>query len=255
LEKTILEFGPQNVAAFVAEPIGGASTGALVPPDDYFAIIQETCRRYGIMLILDEVMTGFGRTGRMFGYEHWHVEADIIALSKGMAAGYCPLGAVMARRSVVDAVLDSGGFMHGYTYAGNPLACAVGREVLNIIVEEELCNHAAETGAVLKAGLDSLAERFPIIGQVRGKGLLWGLEFVEDKNARRPFAAPLQIAQRLTDLAFKEGLIIYPRRSLNGLAGDHVLVAPPLIIKNDEVSEVLRRLERAIDVLMDEVDI
>ena len=255
LEKTILEFGPQNVAAFVAEPIGGASTGALVPPDDYFAIIQETCRRYGMMLILDEVMTGFGRTGKMFGYEHWHVEADIIALSKGMAAGYSPLGAVMAKRSVVDAVLDSGGFMHGYTYAGNPLACAVGREVLNIIVEEELCNHAAETGAELKAGLDSLAERFPIIGQVRGKGLLWGLEFVEDKNTRRPFAAPLQIAQRLTDLAFKEGLIIYPRRSLNGLAGDHVLVAPPLILTNDEVSEVLRRLERAIDILMDEVDI
>ncbi len=255
LEKTILELGPENVAAFVAEPIGGASTGALVPPDDYFAIIQETCRRYGIMLILDEVMTGFGRTGRMFGYEHWNVEADIIALSKGMAAGYCPLGAVMARRSVVDTVLKSGGFMHGYTYAGNPLACAVGREVLNIIIEEELCNNAARTGTMLKAGLDSLAERYPIIGQVRGKGLLWGLELVEDKDTRNPFAAPRQVAQRLTDVAFNEGLIIYPRRSINGLAGDHVLVAPPLTITTDDVSEVLRRLERALGHLMDELDI
>ncbi len=107
---------------------------------------------------------------------------------------------------------------------------------------------------MLKTGLDSLAERYPIIGQVRGKGLLWGLEFVEDKNTRRPFAAPLQIAQRLTDLAFKEGLIIYPRRPLNGLAGDHVLVAPPLIVTSDEVSEVLRRLERAMDLLLDELD-
>jgi adenosylmethionine-8-amino-7-oxononanoate aminotransferase len=253
LEKTILELGPENVAAFVAEPIGGASTGALVPPDDYFAVIQETCRRYGLMLILDEVMTGFGRTGRLFGYEHWNVEADIVALSKGMAAGYCPLGAVMARRSVVDTVLDSGGFMHGYTYAGNPLACAVGREVLNVIIDEDLCRHAEKTGAVLKAGLDSLAERYPVVGQVRGKGLLWGLELVEDKHTRRPFDAPLQVAQRLTDVAFKEGLIIYPRRSINGLAGDHVLVAPPLIIRADEVSEVLRRLERAMDRMMDQL--
>lgn len=255
LEKTILEQGPENVAAFVAEPIGGASTGALVPPDDYFAIIQETCRRYGIMLILDEVMTGFGRTGKMFGYEHWNVEADIVAFSKGMAAGYCPLGAVMTRRSVVDSLLSSGGFMHGYTYAGNPLACAVGREVLNVIITEDLCNQAGNTGAALKAGLDSLAEKYAIIGQVRGKGLLLGLELVEDKNTRRPFAASLQVAQRLADLAFNEGLIIYPRRSLNGLAGDHVLVAPPLIITTDEVSEVLRRFERAMDLLMDELNL
>jgi adenosylmethionine-8-amino-7-oxononanoate aminotransferase len=255
LEKTILEQGPENVAAFIAEPIGGASTGALVPPDDYFAIIQETCRRYGIMLILDEVMTGFGRTGRMFGYEHWNVEADIIALSKGMAAGYAPLGAILARQSTVNTILSSGGFMHGYTYAGNPMACAVGREVLNVIIKEDLCNNASKTGGILKAGLDSLAERYPIIGQVRGKGLLWGLELVDDGDTRRPFAAQLQVAQLLTDMAFNEGLIIYPRRSLNGLAGDHVLVAPPLIITTDEVSEVLRRLDRAMDLLMDELDI
>jgi len=255
LEKTILEQGPENVAAFVAEPIGGASTGALVPPDDYFAVIEETCRRYGILLILDEVMTGFGRTGTMFGYEHWNVEADIVALSKGMAAGYCPLGAVMTRRSVVDTLLNSGGFMHGYTYAGNPLACAVGRAVLNVIVTGDLCSQAADTGAELKAGLDSLAEKYAIIGQVRGKGLLRGIELVEDKPTRRPFAASLQIAQRLTDLAFGEGLIIYPRRSLNGLAGDHVLVAPPLIITAAEVSEVLGRLERAMDRLMDELNL
>jgi 4-aminobutyrate aminotransferase-like enzyme len=125
---------------------------------------------------------------------------------------------------------------------------------LDVIIKEDLCNRASQTGAMLKAGLNSLAERYPIIGQIRGKGLLWGLEFVEDRNTRRPFAASLNIAQRLTDLAFREGLIIYPRRSLNGLAGDHVLVAPPLIIKSDEVSEVLRRLERAMDFLMDELD-
>jgi len=200
-------------------------------------------------------MTGFGRTGKMFAYEHWNVKADIVALSKGMAAGYCPLGAVMTRRSVVDTLLNSGGFMHGYTYAGNPLACAVGRQVLNIIITEDLCNRTAGTGAVLKAGLDSLADKYAFIGQVRGKGLLLGLELVEEKNTRRPFAASRQIAQRLTDLAFNEGLIIYPRRSLNGLAGDHVLVAPPLIITTDEVSEVLRRFERAMDLLMEELNL
>lgn len=254
LEKTILEEGPKNVAAFVAEPIGGASTGALPPPDDYWGIIEQTCKKYGVMLILDEVMTGFGRTGRMFAYEHWNVEADIVVLSKGMASGYFPLGAVLARQHIVEGVMDSGGFMHGHTYAGNPMACAVGLEVLNIIVEEDLARNAAEVGDLLKAGLVKLAEKHLIIGQVRGKGLLLALELVADRVTREPLPVSMNAAQTLMETAFEEGLIVYPRRSINGLTGDHVLVAPPLTINKTEVEELLERLDRALTRLSEKVD-
>ncbi len=246
LENVIRQQGPQNVAAFIAEPIGGASTGALVPPEDYFGIIQQICRTYGIMLILDEVMTGFGRTGKLFGYQHWNIEADIIALSKGMAAGYFPLGAVMTRDRIVEEVVGRGGFSHGFTYAGNPMACAVGLEVLNIIIENDLPDNSARVGAYLKSGLETLAGRHASIGQVRGRGLLTALELVQDRRSREPFAAELQMAQKLTDAAFEEGLIIYPRRSIHGLSGDHVLVAPPLTVTVAQIDEILRRLERAL---------
>ena len=246
LENVIRQQGPQNVAAFIAEPIGGASTGALVPPEDYFGIIQEICRKYGIMLILDEVMTGFGRTGKLFGYQHWNIEADIIALSKGMAAGYFPLGAVMTRDRIVEEVVGRGGFSHGFTYAGNPMACAVGLEVLNIIIENDLPGNATEIGSTLKNGLQRCRQRYPIIGDVRGKGLLLAIELVKDPQTCEPFQAELNICQRLTDIAFQEGLIIYPRRPINGLAGDHLLIAPPLIITAEEVDRLLSRLDRAL---------
>lgn len=246
LERVILELGPENVAAFVAEPIGGASTGALVPPEEYFSIIQKTCRKYGILLILDEVLTGFARTGKLFAYQHWQVEADIVALSKGMGSGYYPLGAILARREITDTVLDGGGFMHGHTYAGNPMACAIGLEVMQIIEDEKLVERAALLGPKLKAGLQRLAEQHDIIGEVRGRGLLLALELVEDRHSRKPFPAAREAHNILTDEAFSEGLVIYPRRPINGLAGDHVLVAPPLIIKEEQVGELLERLDRAL---------
>jgi adenosylmethionine-8-amino-7-oxononanoate aminotransferase len=247
LEKTILEQGPKNVAGFIAEPVGGASTGAVVPPDDYFDVIQSTCRKYGVMLILDEVMTGFGRTGSMFGYEHWNIEADIVALSKGMASGYFPLGAIVAKRSIVETVLNSGGFLHGHTYAGNPMACAVGLEVLNYILDHDLCANSRHMGKRLKKGLEALGEKFSIIGQVRGKGLLLAVELVNDPHTKDPFPVSADAAQLLTDIAFEHGLIVYPRRPINGLSGDHVLVAPPLIISEEQVDEILVRFERALE--------
>jgi adenosylmethionine-8-amino-7-oxononanoate aminotransferase len=246
LEDVIRRQGPENVAAFVAEPVGGASTGALVPPEEYFGIVQAICRRYGVMLILDEVMTGFGRTGKMFAYEHWGVEADIVALAKGMSAGYYPLGAVITRKKIVEEVVNQGGFMHGFTYAGNPMACAVGLEVFDIIVENDLPGNAAAVGAHLKAGLEQLAGRHPVIGQVRGRGLLLAIELVEDPATRQPFAADRQVGLQLTDTAFAAGLIIYPRRPIHGLAGDHVLIAPPLIVTVAEADEILNRLEQAL---------
>lgn len=246
LETAIREQGPENVAAFVVEPIGGASTGALVPPEDYFGVIQDICRRYGILLILDEVMTGFGRTGKLFAYEHWNVAADIVALSKGMASGYYPLGAIITRDSIVQTVLSGEGFPHGHTYAGNPMACTVGLSVLDRILEDGLIDNTAVMGKRLKKGLHGLAQKYKIIGEVRGRGLLLALEFVEDQESRKPFAEKLQINNLVTTQAFAEGLIIYPRRPINGLSGDHVLVAPPLIVTASEIDEILNRLDAAL---------
>ncbi|NCC25902.1 MAG: aminotransferase class III-fold pyridoxal phosphate-dependent enzyme [Deltaproteobacteria bacterium] len=247
LERVIQEQGSENVAAFVVEPIGGASTGALVPPDTYFAIIQDICAKYGIMLILDEVMTGFGRTGALFAYEHWNVKADVVALSKGMASGYYPLGAIMTTRTIVDAIVSSGGgFAHGHTYAGNPMACAVGEQVLDIVLEDGLVARSADNGAFLKAELEGLAERFPIIGQVRGKGLLTALELVQEPWSKKSFPPEWSVNLLFTDEAYKEGLLIYPRRPVTGLAGDHVLIAPPLTISREEIGLLMERLERAL---------
>ena len=246
LEKAIQEEGPDRVAGFVVEPIGGASTGALVPPDGYFAVIEEICRKYGIFLILDEVMTGFGRTGKLFAYEHWGVNADIVVMSKGMSAGYYPLGGLAARTEYVEEMLEKGGFAHGHTLAGNPMGCAVGLEVLEVITENRLPENAATMGRTMKNGLERLRKKYPFIGQVRGRGLLTAIELVMDPKTKIPFPPELNVHFLLADAAYEEGLILYPRRPINGLKGDHVLVAPPLIITRAEIAELLELLDRAL---------
>ena len=249
LEEAILDNGAENIAAFVAEPVGGASTGATVPPEEYFSVIQSICRRYDIMLILDEVMTGFGRTGKLFAYEHWNVRADIVALSKGMASGYFPLGAIITSDEIVDVILDGGGFAHGHTYAGNPMACAVGEEVLDIILESDLVSNAAVIGDYLKQGLEILQNSHPIIGDVRGLGLLLAIELVKDRQAKTPFASDVSANFMLADAAFNHGLIIYPRKPINGLKGDHLLVAPPLITTEPEADTILERLDTSLTIV------
>lgn len=246
LERAIQEQGPDSIAGFIAEPIGGASTGATVPPDRYFEVIQQICQKYGIFLILDEVMTGFGRTGKMFAYEHWNVEADIVVMSKGMSAGYYPLGGIAARTEYVEELLENGGFSHGHTLAGNPMGCAVGLEVLNVMTENRLAENSAQMGRSLKSGLDKLKKRYEFIGQVRGRGLHTAIELVRDRKTREPFPPELNLHFLLTDAAYDEGLIVYPRRPINGLKGDHVLIAPPLIITRKEIKELLERLDRAL---------
>lgn len=246
LETAILAQGVENVAGFVAEPIGGASTGALVPPDEYFGIIREICDRYNILLIFDEVMTGFGRTGKLFAYEHWGVEPDIVALSKGMASGYYPLGAVMVGNEIVETVLAGGGFPHGHTYAGNPMACAVGLAVLERILDDRLVDNASAMGERLLDGLSTLAGKYSIIGNVRGRGLLTAVEFVQDRASKAPFPNATKMCEWITREAFARGLIVYPRRSINGLAGDHVLIAPPLIVTPDQIDEILDLLDETL---------
>ncbi len=246
LEQCIHDYGERNVGAFIAEPITGASGGAIVPPPEYFDVIQEICRKFDILLILDEVMTGYGRTGKLFAYEHWNIQADIICLSKGMGSGYFPLAGTIARREIVDTVMADGGFQHGHTSAGAPMACAVGERVLDIIVKDNLVENAAAMGDVLGEGLRQLADKHECIGDVRGTGLLWAVEFVADRATKTPFPADWTVGGLLKAEASEEGLIVYPRRSLNGARGDHVLIAPPLIITEEQVGELLEKLEASI---------
>ena len=229
------------------EPVGGASTGALVAPDSYYGRIREICDEFGILLIYDEVMTGAGRTGRFLAAEHWGITPDIIALSKGFAAGYAPLGAMVARHDIVEAVLDAGGFLHGFTYAGNPLACAAGLAVIEEIERLGLVENAARMGDLLKARLHGLMERYPFIGDVRGLGLLLAFEMVSDRETMEPLPPALNAHSRLVDIAYERGLIIYSRRTRGGFTGDHFLVAPPLIITEAQVDELMAVLEDALD--------
>ena len=247
LADKIVAEGPETVLAFIVEPIGGASTGALVPPAGYMRRIREICDEYGVLLIHDEVMTGGGRTGKFWGAEHWDVTPDLIAISKGFGAGYVPLGAMVAPNDMVETVLDAGGFQHGHTYAGNPLACTAGLAVIEEIERQDLIANAAGMGDLLKARLEGLMNRYPFVGDVRGKGLLLAFELVADRVSMQPLDKGLNAFQRLVDLAYDEGLIIYSRRSRGGIEGDHFLVAPPMIVTEAGVDEIMLSLTAALD--------
>ncbi|MGH1417034.1 MAG: aspartate aminotransferase family protein [Pelagimonas sp.] len=247
LRDKILELGAETVLAFIMEPVGGASTGALVAPDSYYARIREICNEFGVLLIYDEVMTGAGRTGKFLAAEHWGITPDIVAMSKGFGAGYAPLGAIVAGADLVDPVLDAGGFLHGFTYAGNPMACAAGLAVLEEMEEQNIVENAALMGEVLMVQLRRLMARYPFIGDVRGKGLLTAFEFVSDRDTMDPLPSNLNAYDRLVELCYERGLIIYSRRTRGGTSGDHFLLAPPLIITQDQIAEMMAILREALD--------
>lgn len=247
LREEILAQGPETVLAFIMEPVGGASTGALVAPDSYYGEIRAICDEFGILLICDEVMSGAGRTGRYLASEHWSLKPDIVALSKGFGAGYMPLGAMVADRRIAEAVIDAGGFVHGHTYAGNPLACAAGLAVHGEIDRLGLIAAAARQGDALKARLEALMQRFPFIGDVRGKGLLLAFELVADRHTMEPLPVGLNAHLRLVDIAYEAGLIIYSRRTRGGRIGDHFLVCPPLIVSDDQIDEIMEKLVASLE--------
>ena len=255
LEEKILAEGPESVVAFIMEPVGGAATAALVAPDSYYARIREICDRYGILLIHDEVMGGVARTGKFLAGDHWNCKPDIVALSKGIGSGYAPLGAMAAPLRLVKPVLDMGGFQHGHTYAGNPLACAAGLAVMGEVDRLKLTENAAAMGEVLLSGLRDLQQRFPFIGDVRGKGLLTGIEFVSDPVTMAPLPASMNIGQRILDRAYERGLIVYSRRVTGGVQGDNLIVAPPLIVTEKQVDEILSILGDAIGIVAGELDL
>ena len=255
LKDEILRQGPETVLAFIMEPIGGASTGALVAPDSYYRRVQEICKEFDVLLITDEVMTGGGRTGKFLGGEHWNLKPDLIALSKGFAAGYAPLGVMVARGDMVEKVLDAGGFIHGFTYAGNPLACAAGLAVLEEVENKRLIEFAQTQGDKLKQMLTELMDKYPFIGDVRGKGLLLAFELMADRTSKAPLPSSLNAYVRLVEIAYKNGLIIYSRRTRGGLEGDHFMVCPPLIISDDEMRHLLEMLDKSLFELAKELDL
>ena len=239
-----------QAAAFIFEPVSGATLGAAVPPQGYLQEIAAICRHHGVLLIADEVMTGMGRTGRNFAVEHWGMAPDIIVTAKGMSSGYAPLGAVIASARVVDAIAEgSGSFTHGFTYTAHPISVAVGRAVLRHIREHKLVEAASPeglAGAALKSALEDLRE-LPAVGDVRGMGLLWGIEFVADKKTRQPFPMEQNFAARVGQAASARGLLVYPMQGcVDGYAGDHLLIAPPAVISAEQIRWAAEQLRAAI---------
>ena len=247
LEKAILYEGPDSVSAFIAEPVVGATAGALVPKDGYFQRIREICDRYDVLLIVDEVMTGIGRTGRNFGVDHWSISPDLLVCAKGLASGYSPLFCVMATEPIHKAIREGNGvFVHGHTYSQNPLSCSIALAVLETIEENNLVQRSAEMGKVLLERLQDLYKH-SIVGDIRGLGLFAGVEFVRDRKTKSPFPAGSRIANRMTKQAFENGLIVYPGSGgADGVHGDHVLLSPPFIIDKDQIDNLVHLLDQSI---------
>lgn len=246
LDQAIRTVGSRKVAGFLAEPIGGATSAGAVPPDDYWPAIREVCDRHGVLLIADEVMSGFGRTGKWFGLDHWGVRADILVAAKGASSGYWPIGLCVASGDVADQV--SGRFMHGLTWSHHPVGAAICHSVLRRIQEQDLVDSARSTGDSLNTRLRAAFLDHPAIGEVRGKGLLLGVEFVADRDTLDPFDPTQRVAMSVSAAAKRRGLLVYPSSGfVGGSAGDAILVAPPLIIIEEECVLLVRRLVAAVD--------
>lgn len=247
LEDAILLYGPENVMAFIGEPIVGATLGAAVPGNSYWPRIREICSKYGVLLIADEVMTGLGRTGANYAMDWWGVQPDIIALGKGLSAGYMPLGAVVASEKVVDCFQKRNGhFEHGFTYSGHPLSCAAGLAAITYLSEHALVERVAGRESEFFSGLRELAQ-FEFVGDIRGRGFMAGIELVRDQRTKEPFAAELNVSQVVTREAAENGLLVYPGSAfIDGIRGDHFMVAPPLTTTDAEFEELFRRLNNTL---------
>lgn len=249
LEATLAEAGPQRVIAFIAETVGGATAGALPPVPGYLRGVREVCDRHGILLILDEVMCGMGRTGTLHACEQEGVAPDILTIAKGLGAGYQPIGALLLSRRIFEAIRDgSGAFQHGHTYVGHVLACTAALEVQRVIERESLLANVTRMGALLRAALEARFGEHPHVGDIRGRGLLLAIEFVADRADKRPFDPGLKLHARLKKQAMAEGLMTYPMGgTIDGVRGDHLLLAPPFNIGEDDVALIVERLGRAFD--------
>jgi adenosylmethionine-8-amino-7-oxononanoate aminotransferase len=248
LDATIRDAGAGRVAAFLAEPISGATLAAAVPPDDYWPLIAETCRRHGVLLIADEVMTGFGRTGRWFGLDHWGVQPDILVAAKGATSGYWPFGFAATSGDVFEAIGGARGFTHGFTYSHAPAGAAVAREVLRILRDESLVAASAAKGERLRALLHGRLDEHENVGDIRGAGLLAGIELVADRRTRAPFPRDERRTEAIVRAARLRGVLVYSGTgNANGVDGDQILLGPPFVITDDEMTRVVDALGDAID--------
>lgn len=248
LETAILRVGPEQVAAFIAEPIIGASGGAVVPPVGYFQRIREICDQYEVLFIADEVMTGVGRTGKAFGIDHWGVVPDLMTLGKGMSAGYTPMAATIVSDEIIETISKGSGLiMAGHTYSANPQSAAVSLAVLKYVEKHQLIEKSAQQGAYLLSCMEQLAAEIPLIGDTRGLGLLCGMEFVKNKDTKEPFPLSAGVASKVIAKAFEKGLLVYPAiGGLDGVAGDSIILSPPLTITTEEIDELIQILRDAI---------
>lgn len=247
LDRLLHRDGFDDVAAFIFEPLSGATLGAVPPPDGYAQKIADICRRHDILLIADEIMTGMGRTGKPFAVDHWGVCPDMLLIGKGIASGYAPLGAVVASGQVADAIAHgSGSFLHGFTYHSHPVAAAAANAVLDYIERERLFERVEGVGRELRGALDQI-RRFSVVGDVRGMGLLQGVEFVRDAKTLQPYPSEAHVATRVQMDAFDAGVMTYPIQGcVDGTRGDHLLIAPPYTINSAMIDTLLRALEHAI---------
>jgi len=249
LAEAIERLGPDNVMAFVAETVGGATAGVLTAVPGYFQGVRELCDRHGILLILDEVMCGMGRTGTLHACEQEGVVPDLLTIAKGLGGGYQPIGAVLAQEHIVEVFRQGSGlFQHGHTYLGHAVACAAALAVQRVIQREDLLAQVRERGGFLRAQLQETLGAHPHVGDIRGRGLFWGVELVADRASRQWFDPQRRLHARIKSEAMAEGLMVYPMGgTVDGQHGDHVLLAPPFISSETELAEIVRRLRTAID--------
>jgi adenosylmethionine-8-amino-7-oxononanoate aminotransferase len=249
LEAEIERLGPETVMAFIAEPVVGATAGAVPAVPGYFKRIREICDRYGVLLILDEVMCGIGRTGSFFACEQDGIAPDIVTIAKGLGAGYIPIGAMLASARIYEAVAQgSGSFQHGHTYHGHALSAAAAEAVIHKILDHGLVDRVRRQGAILEGALVTEFGQHAYVGDIRGRGLFRGIELVEDRATKRTFDPARKLHARVKNAAMDEGLIIYPAGgTVNGRDGDHVLIAPPFIIEDGQIDELVGKLSRALD--------
>ena len=248
LEDEILRLGPESVMAFIAEPVVGATMGAVTAVAGYFQRIREICDKYGVLLILDEVMCGMGRTGHLFACDGEGIAPDILCIAKGLGGGYQPIGATLCTQNIYNAIESgSGFFQHGHTYLGHPIAAAAGRAVVSKLLEQGFACRVTEMGEVLRTRLQERFGQHPNVGDIRGRGLFMGVELVEDRDSKKAFAPERCVAAQIKAEAFAAGLVCYPMGGTrDGKHGDHVLLAPPFIIGEDQIEELVEKLGLAL---------
>ncbi len=254
LEAAIVAAGPGRVAAFVAEPIVGATLAAAVPPDDYWPAVADVCRRHGVLVIADEVMTGFGRTGRWFGSDHWGLRPDLLVAAKGATSGYWPFGFVAASGDIHATVTGAGGFIHGFTFSHSPVGAAVAREVLRTLESEDLVTASATKGDRLQALLHGYLDEQPNVGDIRGRGLMVGVELVADRTTRAPYPRAARLTEAVVRGARERGVMVYSGTgNADGANGDTILLGPPFVITDAELERIASTLADAIDAAVVEV--